>query len=89
MKRWEANNIDIEISYLEVDLDEDIYMRDPEGYYNMFENNDEDKALEILTPIYGLVQVARQFLNKMIFILTIKLNFKAGKIDPWFLSCST
>ena len=51
-------------------------MRVPEGYYEVFEENEEEEALELLKPIYGLVQAARQLWKKMIFILAKKMNFK-------------
>ena len=86
LKCWDAKIIDIETAFLEGDLDEEIYMRVPDGYYEVFEENDEEEALELLKPIYGLVQAARQFWKKMIFILTTKLNFKAGKVDPCLLT---
>lgn len=61
-------------------------MRVPEEYYKVFEEYDEEAPLELLKPIYGLVQAARQILEKMIFILTNKLNCKAGKVDTCLLT---
>ena len=53
LKHWEAKIIDIETDFLEGDLDEEIYMRVPEGYYEVFEENEEEEALELLNQSMG------------------------------------
>ena len=52
----------------------------------MFEKIDEEDALELLKPICGFVQAARQFWKKMVFILTRKINFEVSKVDPWLFT---
>ena len=90
IKGWTSIIIDIETAFLEGDLDEEIYMNIPEGYYEVFKNQDNGKEsiLKLLKPLYGLVQAARLFWKKMVSILTKELNFKAGKVDPCLLTRS-
>ena len=61
-------------------------MRVPSGYSEIFKDSDEDEILELLKPIYGLVQAARLFWLKMVGILTNKLHFKEDKVDPCLLT---
>ena len=42
MKNWDAKIIDIVTVFLEGDLDEEIFMKIPEGYYEVF--SDEDSS---------------------------------------------
>ena len=86
VKAWSSKIIYIETTFLEGDLDEEIYMRVPSGYSEIFKDSDEDEILELLKPIYGLVQAARLFWLKMVGILTNKLHFKEGKVDPCLLT---
>ena len=88
MKNWDAKIIDIVTAFLEGDLDEEIFMKIPEGYYEVFSDEDssQEEILELRRPIYGLVQAARMFWKKMVSILVDKLNFKEGKVDPCLLT---
>ncbi|KAL7530325.1 hypothetical protein ACHAWF_005014 [Thalassiosira exigua] len=44
-----------------------------------------EDVLALLKCIYGLVQAARQYHKKFVHILTKKLGFKAGEVDPCLL----
>ena len=61
-------------------------MRVPERYYEVFEENNEEEALELLKPIYELVQAARRFWKKMVFNLAKKMNFEVGKVKLYLLT---
>ncbi len=52
-------------------------MECPSGMKNVT----KDDILMLIMCIYGLVQAARQYHKKMVFILT-KLGFKGGDVDP-------
>ena len=69
-------------------LEEEIFMKLPEGYYEVFSDEDssQEEILELQKPIYGLVQAARMFWKKMVSILVDKLNFKEGKVGPCLLT---
>ena len=56
-KGWEAKVVDVEMAFLYGDLEEEIYMKFPEGYENLGTFNN-DKCLMLLKALYGLVQAA-------------------------------
>jgi hypothetical protein len=68
--------VDIETVFLHGDLDEEIYMEVPKGLE--IKNN---KKLILRKTIYGLVQSARKFYEKLIDILKI-IGFHGSKSDP-------
>ena len=59
---WEANIIDVETTFLYGDLEEEIFMKIPEGLdvflHKEFQAND---CLLLLQAMYGFVQEARQY----------------------------
>ena len=68
--------IDIETAFLHGDLKETIFMEIPKG---MEANKDE--CLILKRTIYGLVQSAREFYNKL--VLSLKgCGFKGSPVDP-------
>ena len=73
---WDFEIVDIETAFLYGELEEEIYMKVPEGLslYHGKENN-EDECLVLNKSIYGLVQAARQFHKKLTSVLTTKMNF--------------
>ena len=54
----DAKVVDIDNSFLNGDLDHEIFMKIPEGYNECIQDYDEDKALKLDKAIYGLVQEA-------------------------------
>jgi hypothetical protein len=75
--------IDIEVAFLNGDLDEVIYMNTPPG---LDANDDECVLLE--KSLYGLVQSARQFFKKFSKVLT-SLGMKQSSIKPCVFSQET
>ena len=61
----DAKVVDIDNAFLNGDLDHEIFMKIPEEYKECIQNYDEDKALMLDKAIYGLVQAARQFWEKV------------------------
>jgi hypothetical protein len=82
---WEGELIDIESAFLYGDLEEKIFMKIPEGYFEVFGTTTEGESLELLKAIYGLVQGARQFWKKLRQVLVDELNFSACLADPCLL----
>ena len=60
--------VDIDNAFLNGDLEHEIYMKIPEGYDEVI-NQDVDKedCLILQKAIYGLVQAARQFWKKIVY----------------------
>jgi hypothetical protein len=61
MQGYDSAVFDVETAFLYGKLDEEIYMKVPEGYKECGFNIDDDEVLELLQAIYGLVQAARQW----------------------------
>lgn len=72
---WVAEIVDIETAFLYGDLEEEIFMRMPQGMHEYFGKKYEDECLFLLQGIYGLVQSARQFFKKLLEILIGKMGF--------------
>jgi hypothetical protein len=68
--------VDIEMTFLHRDLDEEIYMEVPENL-----EIKHNKKLMLRKTIYGLVQSARRFYEKLINVLKV-ISFYRGKSDP-------
>jgi hypothetical protein len=67
---------DIETEFLHEDLDEEIYMEVSKGL-----TISKNKKLMLCKTIYGLVQSARKFSEKLINLLKV-IGFYGGKSDP-------
>jgi hypothetical protein len=68
--------VDIETAFLYGDLDEEIYMEVPKGH-----EIEHNKKLMLRETIYGLVQRARKFYEKLINVLKV-IGFYGSKSDP-------
>ena len=77
--------VDIDIAFLNGDLEHEIYMKNPEGYDEVI-NQDVDKedCLTLQKAIYGLVQAARQFWKKIVDKMQGG-SFKLSDADPCML----
>ena len=66
MNNWEMEVVDIETAFLYGILEEEIFMKIPEGL-NVYKgcHFDEDKCLVLDKAINGLVQAARQFHRRL------------------------
>jgi hypothetical protein len=76
----QASIVDVEIAFLHGDLQEEIYMNAPKGM-----SQDDNTCLLLKKTIYGLVQSAREFYNKLLSILK-SIGFTENKSDPCLLS---
>jgi hypothetical protein len=72
--------VDVETAFLHGDLQEEIYMNVPKGM-----NQDDNTCLLLKKTIYGLVQSAREFYNKLLSTLK-SMGFTENKSDPCLLS---
>ncbi|KAF7964737.1 hypothetical protein HWV62_3402 [Athelia sp. TMB] len=63
-------SIDVSTAFLNGDLDEEIYMKQPEG----FQEGGPEWVLRLLKSIYGLKQSARQW-NKKLHSVLVKMGF--------------
>jgi Reverse transcriptase (RNA-dependent DNA polymerase) len=78
LKVW---SLDVETVFLNGDLEEEIYMKLPQGFNGEDPDLSETKALRLNKSIYGLVQAARQR-NKKFEEEVFKLGFKKNNVDP-------
>jgi hypothetical protein len=72
--------LDVQTAFLHGELEEEIFMKIPEGYTEDQEFY-ETKALKLNKAINGLVQAARQWWKKFNYEI-IKLGFKGNNVDP-------
>lgn len=74
VNEWHGEIIDVETAFLYGDLEETIYMKNPEGLEEYEGKSDSEGCLMLCKAIYGLVQAARAWWKK--FISSLKeLNF--------------
>lgn len=74
----EADHLDVETAFLNGDIDEEIYMAQPEGFVKP---GCENKVCLLRKAIYGLKQSSRLWYEKAHTVLC-KLNFQQSKIEP-------
>ena len=83
-----AISVDVETAFLHGDLEEEIYMKCPDGMKNdeayAYGKVEDKDCLKLSKSIYGLVQAARQWWKK--FTSEMKqFGFKTNAIDPRLL----
>jgi hypothetical protein len=76
----QASIVDVETAFLHGDLQEEIYMNVSKGM-----SQDDNTCLLLKKTIYGLVQSAREFYNKLLSTLK-SMGFTENKSDPCLLS---
>ena len=77
MMKWKSEIIDIETAFLYGELDEEIFMKNPEGINLVCdERYGPDDVLLLVHAIYGLVQAARQFFKKSRNVLIKEMRFE-------------
>ena len=68
--------VDIETAFLYGELEEEIFMKIPEGLDLVIDDDlDYDDCLLLEKSMHGLVQAARQFLRKLIDVMVNKMDF--------------
>jgi hypothetical protein len=53
---WEMEQLDVNTTFLEADLCETIYMRQPEGYRSPADEKGQEQVCLLLRALYGLKQ---------------------------------
>ena len=86
MKEWKMEVIDIEIAFLYGVLDEEIFMKIPEGLDIYLESTFEnDECLILDKAIDGLVQAAKQFHKKLTNVIETEMGFLKCMADECLL----
>ena len=84
--RWVMEIVDVETAFLYGNLEEEIYMKIPEGLeYFTGEKYDVEDAVILVQAVYGLVQAARQFFKKLRDTLVHDMGFKKCLSDQCLL----
>jgi hypothetical protein len=79
IQKWAIQQLDVEVAFLYGDLNEDLFMRVPQGM------NGEGKCLKLKKSIYGLVQAARSWWEKLTTYLEHELKFEKCRSDACLL----
>ena len=78
----DAWSLDVETAFLNGELEEEIFMKIPEGLYNQEGNEtSSNSVLRLKKSIYGLLQAARQWFLKFEEALK-NIGFRNNQIDP-------
>ena len=80
MLQLDAVIVDVETAFLYGVLIEEIYMKVPEGYKEVY-GELNDTALLLIMPLYRLVQAARRWFQKISEVLITKMNFMPSQAD--------
>lgn len=88
--KYDSEIIDVETAFLYGSLEEEIYMKVPEGLLEALKvlkiaAPPANSCLKLMKSIYGLVQAARQWWKTFVGFLTKKLGFTNSIIDPCLL----
>ena len=83
---WAKNNLesmvfDVKTAFLYGKLEEEIFMKVPEGYCECGYKINEDKVLKLLMAIYGLIQAAQQWWKNFMTLLE-DIGFKRSIVNP-------
>jgi hypothetical protein len=77
---WEVEQLDVVMAFLEADIEEEIYMRQPEGFRHT-DINGEERVCSLKKSLYGLKQAPRDW-NKTITALLEDYGISQSKVDP-------
>jgi hypothetical protein len=75
---WEIEALDVTTAYLFGELEEEIYMIQPEGFVV---KGQEKKVCRLMKSLYGLKQSALQW-NKALHKSLLEMGFRRCKADP-------
>jgi transposase InsO family protein len=76
---WELHQMDVKSAYLNGDLEEDIYMQQPEGYEQIGDNQ-QQLVCKLIKSLYGLKQAGRTWHLKIDIVLK-REGFRALDAD--------
>ena len=86
LNNWIGEIVDIETAFLYGDLEEEIYLKVPEGIETVTgEVYTNEDCMVLQKSMYGLVQAARQFYKKFVQVATEKLGFQKCLADGCLL----
>jgi hypothetical protein len=77
---WEVEQVDVVTAFLEADIEEEIYMRQPEGFRHT-DINGEERVCLLKKSLYGLKQAPRNW-NKIITAWLEEYGFSQSMVDP-------
>jgi hypothetical protein len=77
---WEMEQLDVNTTFLEADLSETIYMRQPEGYMRLTDENGQEQVCLLMRALYGLKQAPRYW-NKTMTTWLVEYGFRQSKVD--------
>jgi hypothetical protein len=77
---WEVEQLDVMTAFLEADIEEEIYMRQPEGFRHT-DINGEERVCLLKKSLYGLKQAPRNW-NKTITARLEEYGFSQSNADP-------
>lgn len=75
-KNWMIHQLDVNNAFLHGDLDEEVYMKIPQG----FSQENETRVCRLQKSLYGLKQASRNWYHKFTTFL-LNLNFRQSKAD--------
>jgi hypothetical protein len=78
-KNWIVESIDVEAAFLNADLEEEVFIEIPEGFFGQPTNG--DKVLKLRKAVYGLVQAPRAWFKDLTAKL-IEIGMKRSRSDP-------
>lgn len=62
MNGWEIHHLDVEMAFLHGELNEDVYVSQPEGFEK---KGEEHKVFKLSEALYGLKQAPRAWITKL------------------------
>jgi hypothetical protein len=77
---WEVEQLDVVTAFLEADIEEEIYMRQPEGFRHT-DSTGEERVCWLKKSLYGLKQAPRKK-DKTITACLEEYGFNQSKVDP-------
>ena len=73
----EIHQMDVKTAFLNEDLDEEIYMEQPEGFIS---KGNENKVCRLMKSLYGLKQAPKQWHEKFDSVM-VKNGFRINECD--------